>query len=280
MRSIAAALLLVLVLCSVPAGADNADDDGDVTIIGGGGRIGIVVRDPGHPVPTTPRESPGDGVTCSFEPGPSVSPYPTDEWTDNDITYRTGRMQCSDGTFRTGTFCVRNCPEGAGIVAVPTFAEARALLAYPTPIPRLSPTLEHARTGTAGGYIVGIPMYIALQADQWRPIQASATAGGVTVSVVATPIRLEIDVGDEHVTCNGPGEIVTGANWRYTTSTCKHLFINRGDANISMSIVYAHTYSTTQQNPPPLPVGEIGVSATTTETLPVVEYQTIVEVIR
>ncbi len=273
-------MLVVALVC--PRAEGGVDDSPVVKITGKDGRIGIVVKKPGKPVTTVPHESPvDDGVTCTlWAEGAIPGPRGPGEWEENGVTYHTGILVCSDGSQQTGTFCVRNCPEGAGIVAVPTFAEARALLAYPTPIPRLSPKLEHARTGTAGGYIVGIPMYIALQADQWRPIAASASAGGVTVSVVATPIRLEVDVGGEHVTCNGPGEIVTGANWRYTTSTCKHLFIDRGAANLSMRIVYAHTYATTQGNPPPLPVGEIGVSATTTETLPVVEYQTIVEVIR
>ncbi len=184
---------------------------------------------------------------------------------------RLGRMavQC-----RTSTVCVANCPNGSAFFVLPDPDDMPDLIPYFTPTPRLSPTLEHARTGTMGGYLVGIPMYMAIQPAEWHDLVARAEVNGQFIEVIAHPIRLDFTIGGEQVSCNGPGEIVTGANWRTTTSTCRHLFTVRGDATLTMTIVYAHTY--TSNFATVLPVGETGHSPTITETLPVVESQVII----
>jgi hypothetical protein len=266
--------LLILSVCATQAGAD-----GDVT--GGGGEgVVYVVRE------VAPRDDGGG----SYDPEPTDHAGPTCTmvvtyfhfpggftWVENGVSYRTGVLACSDGTTRTATICVANCPNGSAFFVRPNWRDALAALEQVLPRPRLSPTLEHARTGTAGGYIVGIPMYIAVQAADWRPLRATAKIPGYQITLVATPIRLDVTIGTTSISCDGPGEIVTGANWRTTTSNCRHVFLERGDQALTMTIVYKHEYTANFTPEEPLPIGEIGTSPTDTETLPVVEVQVVVE---
>jgi hypothetical protein len=54
--------------------------------------------------------------------------------------------------------------------------------------------------------LVNLTTYLWLPAEQWQPATASASAGGVTSTVTATPMRVIWDMGQgESVTCDGPG---------------------------------------------------------------------------
>ncbi len=274
MRSLIVGLLILATFASraTAAGVD------DVT---GGGREGIVyvVKQPPRSegdVEYDPEPTDHTGPTCTMVanipriPGGFI-------WVENGASYRSGILYCSDGTTRYATICVANCPAGSAFLVRPRARDALDVLEQVLPRPRLSPTLEHARTGTAGGYIVGIPMYIAVQAADWRPLTAVAQIPGYRITLISMPIRLDVTIGGTTISCDGPGEIVTGANWRTTTSTCRHVFTKRGDQTLTMTIIYNHVYEADFTPDEPLPVGEIGTSPTVTETLPVVEWQVVVE---
>jgi hypothetical protein len=54
--------------------------------------------------------------------------------------------------------------------------------------------------------VVNLVTFLWLPADQWTPRTASASAGGVTSTVTATPARVVWDMGQgDTVVCNGPG---------------------------------------------------------------------------
>jgi hypothetical protein len=54
--------------------------------------------------------------------------------------------------------------------------------------------------------LVNLATYLWLPAEQWEPETVSATAGGVTSTVTATPMRVVWDMGQgDTVVCNGPG---------------------------------------------------------------------------
>jgi hypothetical protein len=54
--------------------------------------------------------------------------------------------------------------------------------------------------------LVNLATYLWLPPEQWQPETASATAGGVTSTVTATPMRVVWDMGQgDTVVCNGPG---------------------------------------------------------------------------
>lgn len=85
--------------------------------------------------------------------------------------------------------------------AVLAFA-ARRSLRFPAPVVRSSPPVE-------SGTVARLPTYFWV--DDWAPVSESASAGPVTATVTATPLRQEWRIDDrlrgttETVACDGPG---------------------------------------------------------------------------
>jgi hypothetical protein len=72
-----------------------------------------------------------------------------------------------------------------------------------TPLP--APTISMSPGGSIP-LLVNLPTFLWIDPAQWRPQTASASAGGVTSTVTATPERVVWDMGQgDSVTCNGPG---------------------------------------------------------------------------
>jgi hypothetical protein len=67
--------------------------------------------------------------------------------------------------------------------------------------------------------------WVDQQQGQWAPVTGSASAGGITVSVQATPQRLIIDTGDgQTLTCAGaPPAFVKGMD-PTTFQGCAHIY--------------------------------------------------------
>lgn len=73
-----------------------------------------------------------------------------------------------------------------------------------TPLP--APAMTMSPNGTDIPLLVNLPTFLWIDAAQWRPVTASASAGPVTSTVTATPQRVIWSMGNgESVTCNGPG---------------------------------------------------------------------------
>ncbi len=54
--------------------------------------------------------------------------------------------------------------------------------------------------------LVNLATFLWLPAEQWQPASASASAGAVTSTVTATPMRVIWDMGQgDSVVCDGPG---------------------------------------------------------------------------
>lgn len=229
------------------------------------------IEDDGARVTAPPRAA----VTCVVERMPDEDPGGSATWENQGATYRNGVLRCSDGTVRVGAFCIANCPAGAGVLALPIAADALDALRVPLPRARLSPSLEAVRSSNLGGYLVGVPMYAAVDPADWRPITARADVAGFWVEVTATPRRLEVEIDDDVLRCDGPGEVVTADNYRTTSSTCRHVFERRGTATVRMRIVYAHTYSANFATN--LPAGETGEGPTAVVEIPVVETQPVLQ---
>ena len=83
-------------------------------------------------------------------------------------------------------------------------AEARRHLALPAPTLQLSPSADQWQ-------YVQMPTWAWVPRNTWTPLTASAAAGGVSVTVTATPVRLDLtyQTGDKGATatasCAGPG---------------------------------------------------------------------------
>ena len=101
-------------------------------------------------------------------------------------------------------------PESAGfrpqiraIQLVPAL-QAQVIRQLPTPIPRIGPADEDEN-----GYAYVQPNVTYFWVDQgpgqWAVVSGSTSAGGISVTVSATPVRLVVDPGDgsDPVICNG-----------------------------------------------------------------------------
>ncbi len=87
----------------------------------------------------------------------------------------------------------------AVIAHTPTAAaeQAAASIRLPSPSIQINPVAFS---------LVNLPTWLAINPDIWRVDQATATAGGVTATAVATPESVSWNMGDGGVVqCNGPG---------------------------------------------------------------------------
>jgi hypothetical protein len=173
----------------------------------------------------TGTETPGDaggrgastGVTCTSVPlatinDPSIpDPGLSGGVTGNGQVVAPGTAgtwvftECynADGSLAEGVD-VGFLPDGQPVDPQQLLAEARRHLALPGPKLQLSPSADQWQ-------YVQMPTWAWVPKDTWAPLTASAAAGGVSVTVTATPIRLDLtyQTGGKGTTatasCNGPG---------------------------------------------------------------------------
>ena len=179
-------VILIGLMSAAPAGANldsgyaGCDTSGCTVGAGSGGGSGT---------------SSGDsGPTCYFVPlAPGEAP-PSSFFDVN------GDPTPTDGS---GLWYEEDC--GGSVQAVyiknvdPTKLrdEALAHVSWPSPGLNFNPP---------GEQVVGFSSWLWLDADQWRPVSASVSVPGVSVSVTARPERAVWHMGDgSDVTCAGPG---------------------------------------------------------------------------
>ena len=99
-------------------------------------------------------------------------------------------------------------------------------LSFPRPVPLFAPPAQRIRT------LVGIDTWFWVPAASWRPVVRIVAAGSVVVTVVATPVTLQLVPGDGSslVSCPGPGLpwLVPG-----TRSLCSHVFQRASTAGLT-----------------------------------------------
>ena len=90
-------------------------------------------------------------------------------------------------------------------------------LSLPPPVPFFAPPAQRVRT------LVGVDTWFWVTAASWRPVVRVVLVGKVVVTVVATPVTLQLVPGDGSppVSCPGPG---TPWLWPGTRSLCSHTF--------------------------------------------------------
>lgn len=72
----------------------------------------------------------------------------------------------------------------------------------------LSLPQPHVGLNPAGDHLVQLPSWLWIDPEQWEPRTATASAGGVSATVTATPVRSIWDMGNgDTVTCDGPGRV-------------------------------------------------------------------------
>lgn len=169
-------------------------------------------------------------------------------------------------------------PQVRAIDLVPAL-QARVTRQLPTPVARIGP----ADTNPNGWTFVQHPTFFWLdqRTGQWETVSATASAGSVSVTVSAEPVRLVVDPGDgsARVTCNGPPPAVTVQNYG-TVRGCAHSYRNssamapNGESYpVTTSIVWHASWTANTGES-----GDLGFLSTTSPTrmLQVAEIQAIV----
>ncbi|GAA1616012.1 hypothetical protein ACFQY4_18035 [Catellatospora bangladeshensis] len=205
----------------------------------------------------------GGAVTCDGEPRPQECTVVVIVVTGNGGTGADGRMRCwlngeevacydpdfgwlhRDGCRyrraavqdpppqagpRPGAWYVRSCAIGGGMGnsrvwfadrdapgTGPLIATALAALRPPVPTVRTNP-------GPPAVPIVHVPTWLWVDAVTWRPVPATASAGGASITATATPVSVEWLPGDgSRLLCTGPGLAWAGGD-PLGSSACSHAY--------------------------------------------------------
>jgi hypothetical protein len=129
-----------------------------------------------------------------------------------------------------GAWYRRRCwtPDGtivsADIVWRPVAVSASALASDAWDISRIPLPDINLNPGEERDQVVNVATWMWV--DGWAPISASASAGGVTVTVTASPTHVEWDMGDGTVVdCAGPGAVYDESRPADAQSTdCSHTY--------------------------------------------------------
>lgn len=88
-------------------------------------------------------------------------------------------------------------PPARPVAALVVAERAAASIVLPSPVVRLDPTPFS---------VVNLTTWLAVDPEVWRPYRATATAGTVSATAVATPVEVTWTMGDGGVVdCDGPG---------------------------------------------------------------------------
>jgi hypothetical protein len=104
-------------------------------------------------------------------------------------------------------------------VAVPPAAVLAQIAANTMVLPL--PDLE---TWPSDGQVGLVHLPVWLHVDNWQPIQASASAGGLTATVEARPVRVTWKPADDTVVCEGPGTRFDGDAASPPATACTYAF--------------------------------------------------------
>ncbi|HSK98695.1 MAG TPA: hypothetical protein VK891_18855 [Euzebyales bacterium] len=161
-----------------------------------------------------------------------------------------------------------------GQVVIDPFAlaqRAAAVLDLPEPAMRMNPD---------GEQVVRLHSWLWIPAAQWEPRQVSASAGPVTSTVTATPVRLAWDMGNgDRVSCDGPGTPYRQAAQVATPAcgyTYRHSSAGQPDDAYRVTATLDWELTWTASGAPG--GGDLGtVSRSTTRSVPVAEVQALVQ---
>jgi len=119
-------------------------------------------------------------------------------------------------------------PFGTVNVAADAALLARELLPLPDPDVRTSPPVGRPQ-------LVGVTTWFRVD-TAWQTFSATATLGGVSATVTATPVQVVWDPGDgtAPITCDGPGNAFDPAR-PGTVSDCAHTYLRRTAADHALT---------------------------------------------
>lgn len=189
------AAFATLALVSVSTATAWADGTGDAFNDGNG--VGASAGDSG-----------GSGSSSSSGGGPSACTYELLTGVNSDAADKLfGPAPSTDGAWYRKICDSGNGQTNATVVwltnpPVDPLALAQEALQR-TPIP---PPAVHLNPPEGRDQVVNLPTWLWIDAAQWQPVSANASAGNVTVTATASPQSVQWDMGNgDVVTCQGPG---------------------------------------------------------------------------
>ncbi|MEU8075951.1 hypothetical protein AB0B31_10915 [Catellatospora citrea] len=103
-------------------------------------------------------------------------------------------------------------------VVGPVIDRALSRLRPPDPVVGLSPRPPVQA-------LVGVPTWLWVEPVTWQPRSATASAGGLSITATATPVRVTWLPGDgTRLICDGPGTAWTGADTPLGSPACQHTY--------------------------------------------------------
>jgi hypothetical protein len=228
------ATLSVLTFGALPAGADDFGDRRVTTDNDGRNASGTAEEEvPGHLVVNN---SGGGGPNCTKPDGPpDYLRYEPLQYT----TMQEQRTEIRPDEQRPGQYLHVYCGDSRiGFYFFPDdepvdprFLAETVTITPPAPVLRTSPA--------AAEHLVDIEAWF--WAENWEPIQRSATAGTVTVTVSAEPAHLLVDPGDGSppFTCAGPQPVYDPSLPASSQSSgCTHTYTRAGNYTATATVVY------------------------------------------
>lgn len=292
-----ASATLLLMLSAAPASATSTtgcEDATGVCITEGSEVVEETVTQPGSGQ-TSPGQSQSSGPSGqgSSEPGYSVP----STWDDYDreaamaewrrrspesfgTSLLTGSTQQPTGAPPCGVLVVpyvytpcegeeppEPAPQQPRVTIFQVINMAMAKIRLPAPDMGSAPCAEADCKGT-----VGVPVWFWLEGNQWRTYSASASAGGLDVSVTAKPSKVVWDLGDgQSVTCTSAGTAYDTSKGWASSPDCgvPGGYTQAGDYTVTASITYDVTFGGDAS-------GTTTLTRTSTSDVTVGEYQSVV----
>lgn len=156
---------------------------------------------PGHPAhSSTPSSSPPP-PTCHYEPDFTYSTSAAVQAAGGPSQVSVARMVCFQPSDQVGTpfrFTALG-PKVPGVNIRALVDQASKALNIPLPKVALSPNADATQ-------YVGLPLWAWSSASAWVPRSVTVSAGGVSLTMTASPVYSVWSMGDGgSVTCSGPG---------------------------------------------------------------------------
>jgi hypothetical protein len=229
--------------------------------------------------------------TCVAKP-PSIDSYTVITQWSCSSTGRLTKKQCSQTTCTTtvisrpATPAVATPGNTTPPVVIPQpdipWLIKNATEQLPPPQPVMSPPF-HNKPRAEG--VAGLPIYFAVDTDQWKPFSVTATDGYYHLTITATPKNLTFDSGlnNETQTCQGPGERITQQNYERASKTeCKYTYQQSTREGKDFDATLAITWTTsviTDIEPASLVTNNVAAEITTTTNIsvPIVEIQAVLQ---
>lgn len=256
---IAGAFAALFLLGSPPAQAAAAGDEpvagnnrGWTDGTGVVAEAGATNETPKSPAAPT---SASKGPTCTYHALPAEQAAIADSMAEGGIGPAKGtgpgswvRKVCVDEKgSETGT--VVWSPRRAPVDPVALAQQAMRYAPLPAPALGMSPSSDRDQ-------LVNVPTWLWVDPAAWRPVSANASAGGVTVTTSAKPVRVVWDPGDGlgPVACNGPGTPYDPSQ-PAAAPTCSHTYLRPAErAVVTATVEWGVRWSSTAGGS-----GELGV---------------------